>query len=947
MTTFSSYSPKITGFNLESTQLAEKAVLDNILLGQSTALKQDETKSVLDNILLELKDDINATETIWYDKITPTLFYVRRSSTNQDTGVITVSFYDVAGVIATPIVANLIQATSGIDYEFNTIERKAVIAGLGYSINDRIQELQIINMTNGTLVDTIWINKTTNLPIAAPIFSDLIIDDTYANAANQIAQITATNTLLKPADTLNKVSTVDTITNVVHIDDNASSITVDAVTLPLPTGASTDTLQTIGNTSLDNIDNKLTATNLDLDALVINTTGIATEIKQNAQLSELEIIKQSLDGVIPLNTNITNQLSDYALNSVQTDGTQKTKITDSGNDVSVMNGSTPSSYATNSLVTQIHPASPFGKSLIVESGLMGTGSVTATSNLLNASSTSFTSDLTNPTYGGALDYQMAKSISSYVKFNSNVTAGSIIVIGSNDNSNYKVIPFWAGTATQNMSYVFTYSITAGTDFYFDFNTPYRYVKLYVNSNIIGATDVSCFSVVNPTEINRKTTNISDGINTVAIKAAITQANSNDGSLVTQENPNTQTGANFTVTGNTAHTTAGVIGIGANLIAATLNSASQTNLNTYGTLVNTSANSKQWNSFVTQINCNASLTGGTVIFEGSNDGITTNYKPILVSVNGATPSLVPVPLTTNSVIMVSGNIDYKFINFRLATISGAGASVGAVHNFNTQKITFASASGSGAAGDIIAASTSVLATNTAQSVQLNPNGNTVKIGETVFIQSVGNSSTAQLASSAIFIGTIQNLLTGKSLIVSLRVDQPVTINILQYIDAAGTQLVSTSTFTRLANIPFNESIQMNGNYAKITVQNTGVSATTNLVLDTWFGDMPPFPTSVTNAGNFKVSIEEQSKSASVTQFGTITTGGTAQTVMVQNLNRRAFEFYNTSDTAMTLAIGNTPTAIQGIPIPAGGWYVAANGISYTGAINIFCATTGKTFTFIES
>jgi hypothetical protein len=37
----------------------------------------------------------------------------------------------------------------------------------------------------------------------------------------------ALSTRLKPSDTLNKVTTVDTITNVVHVDDNAGSITVD------------------------------------------------------------------------------------------------------------------------------------------------------------------------------------------------------------------------------------------------------------------------------------------------------------------------------------------------------------------------------------------------------------------------------------------------------------------------------------------------------------------------------------------------------------------------------------------------------------------------------------------------------------------------------------------------------------------------------------------------
>ena len=115
--------------------------INNKLSNQATALKQDDTKSVLDNILLELKDDVNASETIWYDRITPTLFYIRRNSINQDTGVVTVIFYNVAGTVATPIISNLVQAISNSDFDFNTIERKAITNRVGYSINDRIQEL--------------------------------------------------------------------------------------------------------------------------------------------------------------------------------------------------------------------------------------------------------------------------------------------------------------------------------------------------------------------------------------------------------------------------------------------------------------------------------------------------------------------------------------------------------------------------------------------------------------------------------------------------------------------------------------------------------------------------------------------------------------------------------------------------------------------------------------
>jgi hypothetical protein len=159
---------------------------------------------------------------------------------------------------------------------------------------------------------------------------------------------------------------------------------------------------------------------------------------------------------------------------------------------------------------------------------------------------------------------------------------------------------------------------------------------------------------------------------------------------------------------------------------------------------------------------------------------------------------------------------------------------------------------------------------------------VNIGATIFTQSTGNSSTAQLAASATFTGVVESLLTGKSFIVSLRVDQPCTISILQYIDAAGTQLVGTTTFTRLANAPLNEAIQINGNYGKVNVQNTGASATTNLVLDTWFGDMQPIPTALSNSGNFKVAIAESNTrnrtgQYTLSSFRTLGTAATPQNI----------------------------------------------------------------------
>jgi hypothetical protein len=153
------------------------------------------------------------------------------------------------------------------------------------------------------------------------------------------------------------------------------------------------------------------------------------------------------------------------------------------------------------------------------------------------------------------------------------------------------------------------------------------------------------------------------------------------------------------------------------------------------------------------------------------------------------------------------------------------------------------------------STSPLATDTSLVTSLSPNGNTVKIGETIFINSPGNTSNVQLAAGASFVGTVVNLLTGKSLIVSANSNLAYTVNITQYNDALGTQNLGVTTFTRAANIPVNEAVQMNGDYARVSITNTGATTTTVFFVNTYFGDMQPTPTALTNNGNFKVALLE--------------------------------------------------------------------------------------------
>lgn len=200
----------------------------------------------------------------------------------------------------------------------------------------------------------------------------------------------ALSTRLKPSDTLTKVATVDTITNVVSVNDNGGSLTVDAVSLPLPTGASTSSLQTTGNTSLSNIDTKTPALGQALSAssvpvvlpavqLITLTppaaiTGFSLETTQalvKAKTDNIDVLlstrlkpSDTLTAVTTVSavTAITNALPAGTNTIGNTNMTLATaqfnKITDGTNTTAVKAASTVNAATDPSLVVQISKNSP-------------------------------------------------------------------------------------------------------------------------------------------------------------------------------------------------------------------------------------------------------------------------------------------------------------------------------------------------------------------------------------------------------------------------------------------------------------------------------------------------------------------------------------------------------------------------------------------------------------
>jgi hypothetical protein len=132
-----------------------------------------------------------------------------------------------------------------------------------------------------------------------------------------------------------------------------------------------------------------------------------------------------------------------------------------------------------------------------------------------------------------------------------------------------------------------------------------------------------------------------------------------------------------------------------------------------------------------------------------------------------------------------------------------------------------------------------------------NGLAVSMAATNFVLSPGNTTTAQLASNATFPGAIETIYSQQTISVIMTSDQPGTLTLNQYIDAAGSFKISSWSFPIAANTPFSRSFTANGNYFNLAFQNTGASTTTTLNISTAYGTLFP----ATNLGNVPVALNE--------------------------------------------------------------------------------------------
>lgn len=274
----------MTRDDIEAIRQELKGIKSTIsVLNNSNSTATSNNQVISNNILTTINDSLNAIEAnsssstnikefeqdIFYDKTNVTKFYKIRDIYDSTTTLFTTSILNIDGTVpgVLPLISNLVQVLSSIDYEFNTIERKAITAGTGYSVNDRIQELQIINMSVGTLINTIWVNKTTSLLIAAPIFSHLVIDDSYANIANQVLH----NAKL---DTINS-----SLNDIKNYTDNLESLAISSNTKLTNIDAkdfSIEATQLLVKAKTDNLNVLLSTRASEVTLSALNTKVITT-----------------------------------------------------------------------------------------------------------------------------------------------------------------------------------------------------------------------------------------------------------------------------------------------------------------------------------------------------------------------------------------------------------------------------------------------------------------------------------------------------------------------------------------------------------------------------------------------------------------------------------------------------------------------------------------------
>jgi hypothetical protein len=217
-----------------------------------------------------------------------------------------------------------IAALPGVDYETRTTTYQATASGTGYSSGDIIVRYDIIDVATSTLSATVWFNQTLQTTITAP-------------APGNITPISPPSgvTVLNGSGAA-----------AVNIQDGGNSITIDATSLPLPTGAATEV--TLGDikTSVQLIDD------------CVGTDGVAAPTKSFVIAGVTAGgIQQTIEVNASGHVNISDGGGSITVDQVEKTGTSGYTAAITGvaaTDVIIAPGAGLFTYITQILVTNSH-----------------------------------------------------------------------------------------------------------------------------------------------------------------------------------------------------------------------------------------------------------------------------------------------------------------------------------------------------------------------------------------------------------------------------------------------------------------------------------------------------------------------------------------------------------------------------------------------------------------
>jgi hypothetical protein len=181
-----------------------------------------------------------------------------------------------------------------------------------------------------------------------------------------------------------------------------------------------------------------------------------------------------------------------------------------------------------------------------------------------------------------------------------------------------------------------------------------------------------------------------------------------------------------------------------------------------------------------------------------------------------------------------------------------------------------------------------------------------------LQSVNNTSTAQLAAAATFTGTWDsgNALLAESAQLMVTSDQTGTLYIDQSQDTAGSVGIQTRSYAVAAGVAFNTAIGVIGKALRVRFTNNGSAATTTFALSTIFTPiMSVLPTTLTQKGNLRVANQENVP-VTLTQTVKSLTASTSTELVAANANRQYLAIQVIGTSGINLNIGADATVNSG-------------------------------------